>query len=50
MENDPDFSKIVLEQLSRPEDRRCPIARASNEVVELLTDHWAIFGPGCTFL
>ncbi|KAG9313017.1 ELMO/CED-12 family-domain-containing protein [Chiua virens] len=39
------FSKVVLEQLSRPEERRCPIARASNEVVELLSEHWAIFAP-----
>ncbi|KAF4610887.1 hypothetical protein D9613_007022 [Agrocybe pediades] len=44
VESEPDFSKIILEQLSRPEERRCPIARASNEVVELLSEHWAIFG------
>ncbi|CAL1714582.1 unnamed protein product [Somion occarium] len=42
---DPDyFAKIVQEQLSRPEERRCPIAKASNEVVDLLSEHWAIFG------
>ncbi|KAF8892151.1 ELMO/CED-12 family-domain-containing protein [Infundibulicybe gibba] len=46
VETVPDFSKIVLEQLSRPEQRRCPIAKASNEVVELLSEHWAIFAPG----
>ncbi|KAF8659892.1 hypothetical protein AX16_001776 [Volvariella volvacea WC 439] len=46
VENDPDFSKVVLEQLSRPQTRRCPIGRASNEVVELLSEHWAIFAPG----
>ncbi|KAF8906223.1 ELMO/CED-12 family-domain-containing protein [Gymnopilus junonius] len=46
VESDPDFAKVVLEQLSRPEGRRCPIARASNEVVELLSEHWAIFAPG----
>ncbi|KAH9479433.1 Engulfment and cell motility protein 1 [Psilocybe cubensis] len=46
VESDPDFSKIVLEQLSRPESRRCPIGKASNEVVELLSEHWAIFAPG----
>ncbi|KAF5387336.1 hypothetical protein D9757_005795 [Collybiopsis confluens] len=46
VERDPDFSKVVLEQLSRPAERRCPIARASNEVVELLSEHWAIFAPG----
>jgi engulfment and cell motility protein 1 len=28
-------------------ERRCPIARSSNEVVELLSEHWAIFAPGC---
>ncbi|KZT27925.1 hypothetical protein NEOLEDRAFT_1154882 [Neolentinus lepideus HHB14362 ss-1] len=45
--SDPEsFSKMVLEQLSRPAERRCPIARASNEIVELLSEHWAIFAPG----
>ncbi|CAE6447089.1 unnamed protein product [Rhizoctonia solani] len=44
---DPDhFAKVVLEQVSRPPSRRCPIVQASNEVVEILTEHWAIFGPG----
>ncbi|KAL4250206.1 ELMO/CED-12 family-domain-containing protein [Abortiporus biennis] len=44
---DPDFfAKVVQEQLSRPEERRCPIAKASNDVVDLLSEHWAIFGPG----
>ncbi|KAG9094576.1 hypothetical protein FRC06_010676, partial [Ceratobasidium sp. 370] len=34
VQSDPDhFAKVILEQ-------------ASNEVVELLTEHWAIFGPG----
>ncbi|KAF9269164.1 hypothetical protein L218DRAFT_953712 [Marasmius fiardii PR-910] len=46
--HDPDFSKVVLEQLSRPAERRCPIAKASNEVVELLCEHWSIFAPGCS--
>ncbi|KAJ3510838.1 hypothetical protein NLJ89_g4449 [Agrocybe chaxingu] len=41
VESDPDFSK-----LSRPAERRCPLAKASNEVVELLSEHWAIFAPG----
>lgn len=41
------FWQVVLEQLNRPEERRCPIARASNEVVELLCEHWSIFAPGC---
>ncbi|KAJ1306927.1 hypothetical protein OPQ81_007910 [Rhizoctonia solani] len=44
---DPDhFAKVILEQVSRPPSRRCPIIQASNEVVEILTEHWAIFGPG----
>ncbi|EIW79328.1 hypothetical protein CONPUDRAFT_59390 [Coniophora puteana RWD-64-598 SS2] len=47
VQEDPEFfSKVVLEQLSRPQERRCPIAKASNEVVELLSEHWAIFAPG----
>jgi engulfment/cell motility protein 1 len=47
VQNDPDyFSKVVLEQAGRPVERRCPIAKASNEVVELLSEHWAIFAPG----
>ncbi|KAG6910017.1 hypothetical protein DXG01_013739 [Tephrocybe rancida] len=58
VENYPDFSKgcekkllltgpkLVLEQLSRTPERRCSIAKASNEVVELLSEHWAIFAPG----
>ncbi|KAF9071535.1 ELMO/CED-12 family-domain-containing protein [Rhodocollybia butyracea] len=40
------IKQVVLEQLSRPAERRCPIAKASNEVVELLSEHWAIFAPG----
>ncbi|CAE6455315.1 unnamed protein product [Rhizoctonia solani] len=47
VQTDPDhFAKVVLEQVSRPPNRRCPIIQASNEVVEILTEHWAIFGPG----
>ncbi|KAG6891187.1 hypothetical protein C0995_008439 [Termitomyces sp. Mi166 len=37
---------LVLEQLSRSTERKCSIAKASNEVVELLSEHWAIFAPG----
>ncbi|KIM26137.1 hypothetical protein M408DRAFT_330723 [Serendipita vermifera MAFF 305830] len=40
------FAQLVLEQNSRAMERRCPIARASNEVVEILSDHWSIFAPG----
>ena len=48
---DPDyFATVVTEQISRPPERRCPIARASNEIVELLSEHWAIFAPGCRLI
>ncbi|CCL98594.1 uncharacterized protein FIBRA_00596 [Fibroporia radiculosa] len=44
---DPDYwAKVVQEQRSRPDERRCPIAKASNEVVDLLSEHWAIYSPG----
>ena len=43
-------AKVVLEQLNRPPERRCPVARASNEVVELLCEHWEIFAPGCALV
>lgn len=43
------FAQKVLEQNSRPAERRCPLARASNEVVEILSEYWAIFAPGCEF-
>ncbi|KAF9454260.1 hypothetical protein P691DRAFT_809803 [Macrolepiota fuliginosa MF-IS2] len=46
VDHDPDFSKLVLEQLSRLGERRCPLGKASNEVVELLSVHWSIFAPG----
>ncbi|KAJ7760596.1 ELMO/CED-12 family-domain-containing protein [Mycena metata] len=46
IEMDPDFPKVIQEQLSRPPARRCPVAKASNEVVEMLSEHWAIFAPG----
>lgn len=42
------FAQLVLEHNSRAPDRRCPIAKASNEVVEILSEHWNIFAPGCT--
>lgn len=46
VQEDPEFfSKVVREQLSRSEERRCPIARASNEIVELLSQHWMIYAP-----
>ncbi|KAI0299316.1 ELMO/CED-12 family-domain-containing protein [Russula brevipes] len=50
VQGDPDsFSKVVQEQNSRPAQRRCPLARASNEVVELLSEYWGVLAPGCTF-
>ncbi|EJD43836.1 hypothetical protein AURDEDRAFT_104563 [Auricularia subglabra TFB-10046 SS5] len=47
VQDDPDyFAKVVLEQVNRAPERRCAVARASNEVVEVLADHWSIFGLG----
>ncbi|KAH9975737.1 ELMO/CED-12 family-domain-containing protein [Lactifluus volemus] len=44
---DPDFfSKVVQEQNSRPSQRQCPLARASNEIVELLSEYWGVLAPG----
>ncbi|KAG8960007.1 hypothetical protein FRC03_007201 [Tulasnella sp. 419] len=40
------FAETVLDQLSRPVERRCLVGKASNEVVELLSEHWAIYAPG----
>ncbi|CDW96845.1 hypothetical protein, partial [Sporisorium scitamineum] len=41
--SDPDlYSKIILEQINRPEERRCMLARASIEVTSILADHWNI--------
>ena len=41
--SDPDlYSKIILEQINRPEMRRCMFARASIEVISILADHWDI--------
>lgn len=43
IQTDPEFySQIILEQLNRPDSRRCPWARASLEVVEILADYWGI--------
>ncbi|KAF8268798.1 ELMO/CED-12 family-domain-containing protein [Lactarius quietus] len=36
----------VQEQNSRSRQRRCPVARASNEVVELLSEYWGVLAPG----
>ncbi|KAG9050422.1 hypothetical protein FS837_005495 [Tulasnella sp. UAMH 9824] len=40
------FQEIVIEQLSRPPERRCLVAKASNEIVELLSEHYRLFAPG----
>ncbi|KAF8479572.1 ELMO/CED-12 family-domain-containing protein [Russula ochroleuca] len=46
VQSDPDFfSKVVQEQNSRSPQRRCPLARASNEVVELLSEYWDATSP-----
>ena len=48
---DPEkFAQQILEQNSRSLERRCPIAHASNEVVEILSEHWQVFAPGCECL
>ncbi len=41
--SDPDlYAKIILEQINRPEERRCMLARVSIEVTSILADHWDI--------
>jgi engulfment/cell motility protein 1 len=37
------FARVVREQAARARARRCPLGPASNEVVELLAEHWAIY-------
>ncbi|PWY97012.1 hypothetical protein BCV70DRAFT_203236 [Testicularia cyperi] len=40
---DPElYAKIVLEQINRSDERRCPFGRASIEVTEILADYWQI--------
>ncbi|KAH9821939.1 ELMO/CED-12 family-domain-containing protein [Melampsora americana] len=34
----PDFDKFILEELSRPEAKRCPFAKASNKCAEILAE------------
>ncbi|RUS12924.1 LOW QUALITY PROTEIN: ELMO/CED-12 family-domain-containing protein [Endogone sp. FLAS-F59071] len=46
---DPEaFAKIILEQINQPEERRCPFAKASIEVTDLLSDYWEI-STGCEY-
>lgn len=41
--SDPEgFATLTLEQINRPESRRCPWGRAAIEVVEILVEHWGI--------
>lgn len=40
--HEENFHSVVLEQQARPEDRRCPIGRASAECVKVLYDHYKI--------
>ncbi|KAG9291106.1 hypothetical protein G9A89_012978 [Geosiphon pyriformis] len=36
------YQKTILEQINRPVERRCPFAKTSIEVTELLCDYWDI--------
>ncbi|CAG8723017.1 18589_t:CDS:2, partial [Acaulospora morrowiae] len=36
------YQKTILEQINRPAERRCPFAKTSIEVTELLCDYWDI--------
>lgn len=40
--HEDNFHSVVLEQLARPADRRCPIGKASAECVKVLYDHYKI--------
>jgi ELMO/CED-12 family len=40
------FVKMVLEQVHRTHERRCPFARASIEVTDLLSDYWNVTSNG----
>ncbi|CAG8820356.1 14372_t:CDS:2, partial [Gigaspora margarita] len=40
--NQDEYQKTILEQINRPAERRCPFAKTSIEVTELLCDHWDI--------
>ncbi|KAI9321057.1 ELMO/CED-12 family-domain-containing protein [Dichotomocladium elegans] len=42
MENKDLFAKMILEQIHRPDGRRCPLAKASIEVTDLLCSFWNI--------
>ncbi|KAJ3415709.1 hypothetical protein HDV05_004387 [Chytridiales sp. JEL 0842] len=36
------FIKLLADQLIRPPERRCPFAKASVEVIEILSDFWEV--------
>jgi engulfment/cell motility protein 1 len=38
--------QMVLEQVHRPFERRCPFAKASIEVTDLLSDYWNVTANG----
>lgn len=40
--HEDNFHSVVLEQLARPSDRRCPLGRASAECVKILYEHYKI--------
>ncbi|CAO3699362.1 unnamed protein product [Rhizopus microsporus] len=42
MNNQGLFSKLILEQIHRPDGKRCPFAKASIEVTDLLCSHWNV--------
>ncbi|KAI8381039.1 ELMO/CED-12 family-domain-containing protein [Radiomyces spectabilis] len=42
MKNRDSFAKLTLEQIHRPENKRCPFAKASIEVTDVLCSHWNI--------
>lgn len=39
------YSKIIVEQLNQPPERRCPFGRASIEVSAILADFWNVADP-----
>lgn len=40
------YSQQILDELHRPEPKRCPWGRASTQVVEMLADHWGVTDEG----
>ncbi|KAI9469935.1 MAG: ELMO/CED-12 family-domain-containing protein [Benjaminiella poitrasii] len=48
MNNQDLYSKLILEQIHRPEGKRCQFAIASIEVTDLLFSHWNITSANTT--